>query len=86
MAFDRELELARTRERRIGLGDRATASPALLTEAQGLDNLIQDLERRTLEAQIRAAEKRKLMAQQEAEVAKARKAILDSQIKLQRGG
>ena len=85
-AFEQELELARMRDRRRDLGDRATTSPTLLTEAQGLDNQIRELERRTLDAQIRAADKRKAMAQQEADVAKARKAILESQIKLQRGG
>jgi hypothetical protein len=80
------MELARMRDRRMQLGNRATTSPSLLTEAQGLDNEIRELERRTLDAQIRAAEKRKEMAQQEADVAKARKKILESQIKLQRGG
>jgi len=85
-SFEREMELARMRDRRMQLGRWVTASPSLLTEAQGIDNEIRDLERKTLDAQIQAAEKRKVMAQQEADVAKARKKILESQLKLQRGG
>jgi hypothetical protein len=84
-SFESELALAQLREQRDGMIGSAS-SPAVYAQLQALETKLRDAERRTLEAQIAAATKRQAIAQQEAEVLKAKKEIFDAQIKLKMGG
>jgi hypothetical protein len=84
-SFDTEMELAQVRMQRSALLGSAN-SPAIYAQMQQLDQKVRDTERRTLDAQIAAADKRQGIAQEEAAVLKAKKEIFDAQIKVRMGG
>jgi hypothetical protein len=83
--LESNLQLQQKREVRNSLGDRAV-TPELLSDAQKLEREIVELERKTLDWGIQAANKREEVAKQEVGVAKARREIFDAQVKLVHGG
>ena len=84
-SFDAEMVLAQLREQRSALLG-SQNSPAVYTQMVELDQQLREAERRTLEAQIAAADKGQGIAKQAAEVLKAKKEIFDAQVKVKMGG
>lgn len=80
-AYERELDLAGLRGRRAALSGQ-TASASLIGEAQKLEHQIREMEGKTLEAKVQAAQKRKKVAEQEISLNKARQKVFEAQIKL----
>jgi len=84
-AFEAELALAQLREQRGALLTTSN-SPAVYSQMVSLDQQLREAERRTLEAQVEAANKRESVAKQEVEVLKAKKEIFEAQVKVKMGG
>jgi|CXWL01.1.fsa_nt_gi chromosome segregation ATPase len=79
-----ELVLAGKRNERSSVAARAL-TPEVVAALQRTDRDLDDLQKRTLDAQIKAAEARKNIAGKEVDLAKNRKKVLEAQIKLMRG-
>jgi len=79
-----ELALAGKRDERASIAGRAL-SAEVVAALQRVDHDLDDLQKRTLDGQIKAAESRKNVASKEVELAKNRKQVLEAQIKLMRG-
>lgn len=79
-----ELALAGKRDERSSIAGRML-SAEVVAALQRTDRDLDDLQKRTLDAQIKAAEARKNIATKEVDLAKDRKKVLEAQIKLMRG-
>lgn len=79
-----ELALAGKRDERASIATRAL-TPEVVAALQRADRDLDDLQKRTLDSQIKAAESRKNVAAKEVELNKDRKKVLEAQIKLMRG-
>jgi hypothetical protein len=83
-AAEAELALVNKRQQRAAFGGRS-ATPEVVSALMKIDSEMDELERKTLEAQIKAAERNKNVAAKEVDLAKNRKRVLEAQIKLMRG-
>jgi hypothetical protein len=83
-ALELELNLASQREQRALLYGR-TLTEAVGAEAQRLDKSVGEFEKKTLEAQIAEADKRKKSSERHVEVAKIRKKLFEAQQKVAAG-
>jgi len=79
-----ELDLAIYRRERAAIP--GTADPGAAAEFSRLQAEITKLEGRVLQAQVEQAGKRKSLAEQEVRLGKVRRAVFDSQLKVQAGG
>ena len=79
-----ELALAGKRNERNSVAARSL-TPEVVGALQRIDRDLDDLQKRTLDAQIKAAEARMNIAGKEVELTKNRKKVLEAQIKLMRG-
>lgn len=79
-----ELALAGKRDERSSIAGRILSAEVVSALAR-TDRDLDDLQKRTLDAQIKAAEARKNIATKEVDLAKDRKKVLEAQIKLMRG-
>lgn len=82
--YDLELALAGKREQRGDFAARAL-TPEVIAAMARVDREAADLELRTLDAEINAANEKKNVAGKEVDFAKRRKQVLEAQIKLMRG-
>lgn len=79
-----ELALAGKRAERASIQARAL-TPEVVAALRRADEDLDGLQKRTLDAQVKAAEARKNVASKEVDLAKNRKQVLEAQIKLMRG-
>jgi len=82
--YERELDLATRREQRMAIAGRPV-SVAVQQEFARIEVEVRDAEKKTLEAQVKAANEWKDVANREAELVKARKSLFDSQVKVEQG-
>jgi len=83
-AYDLELALAGKRDQRRDFAARPLTAEVIAAMAR-VDREAADMERRTLEAEIDAANSKQHLAGKEVDLAKSRKQVLKAQIKLMQG-